>query len=361
MLENWLRPVSIEVSTELKNAFGKKTFIYKNKFPDLQVVKVAIIGIEEETANAVRKELYPMAYSFRKLKIADLGNVRKKATSFLIPLMKELLDSDIIPIFIGEDAKTIQAQFQAHYAKQPATNIFVIDEKIRFDLEEDLAANYLNKILKSRKLFNLGLLGYQAHFTPTELLKYLDKRNFEHMSLGSVRKNLEEVEPFIRDADLLAFNLGALRAADVPAQVDANPSGFFSEEACQVSRYAGMSDKLSSIGFYGFNESLDQAHQTAKVVAQMIWYFIDGVNNRKNDFPVSTDGMVEYIVNFKSHDYAMTFWKSKKSGRWWMQVPVKTRKKHLRHRLVPCSYQDYQMACNNDLSDRLLRAYERFS
>ncbi|MEZ4931669.1 MAG: hypothetical protein R2788_06060 [Saprospiraceae bacterium] len=41
-----------------------------------------------------------------------------------------------------------------------------------------------------------------------------------------------------------------MKYADAPAAQDATPSGFFSEEACQISRYAGMNDKLTSIGFY---------------------------------------------------------------------------------------------------------------
>jgi formiminoglutamase len=92
----------------------------------------------------------------------------------------------------------------------------------------------------------------------------------------------------------------------------------------------------------------------------MIWYFLDGFSNRKNDFPVSTKSLVEYVVESKMNDLQIRFWKSSKSGRWWLQVPAKTKRKHNRHRLIPCSYSDYLAACQEDIPDRLVSAIKRF-
>jgi formiminoglutamase len=88
---------------------------------------------------------------------------------------------------------------------------------------------------------------------------------------------------------------------------------------------------------------------------------LDGYFNRKNDFPASTDGLVEYIVDFREYDWTLTFWKSNKSGRWWLQVPVETNENHVRHRLIPCSLSDYQMACREELPERLFNAFKRFA
>ena len=93
----------------------------------------------------------------------------------------------------------------------------------------------------------------------------------------------------------------------------------------------------------------------------MYLFCIDGFYNRKNDYPKSTDGLIEYIVDTKNTAYSFTFWKSEKTGRWWLQVPIKTKKKLDRHKLIPCSYLDYQMACREELSERLLNAFRRFS
>ena len=121
-----------------------------------------------------------------------------------------------------------------------------------------------------------------------------------------------------------------------------------------------MSDKLTSFGIYGYHRDRDRDDQTAQTISQMLWYFLEGYFNRKNDFPASKDGLNEYIVDFREMNYQITFWKSVRSGRWWMQTPVATKKKHQRHTLIPCSFQDYQAACREDLPDRLLQALRRF-
>ena len=68
-----------------------------------------------------------------------------------------------------------------------------------------------------------------------------------------------------------------------------------------------MSDKLTSAGFYGFRKKADKHSQTAQVVAQLIWYFTDGFYQRKNDYPASSESLVEYIVDFKNQDHQITF------------------------------------------------------
>jgi len=159
----------------------------------------------------------------------------------------------------------------------------------------------------------------------------------------------------------LSFSISAIKQSEAPGLLRPTPSGLFSEEACQICRYAGMSDKLSSFGIYGYSAIHDNEDQTAKVIAQMIWYFIDGFSNRKFDFPATNEGLVEYIVEIDQLEEQLTFWKSNKSGRWWIQVPVKTKEQHDRHHLIPCSYTDYKMACKEELPERLINAFKKFS
>lgn len=240
----------------------------------------------------------------------------------------------------------------------------LVDERIAYQLDKrKVKEYYLREVLDSpqSRLFHLSFIGTQAHFIPPGILPYLDKRHFDYVRLGNAKANMSELEPLIRDGDLLSLNLSALKAAEVPGQSKASPSGFTVEEACQITRYAGMSDKLKALGIYGYQHSKDKSGQSAMAVAQMIWYFIDGFYHRKNDFPASTDGLTEYIVEFKKLDYQLTFWRSEKSGRWWMQVPVKSKSDYQRHRLVPCSYNDYLLACKDELPERLLNALRRFA
>ena len=363
MFQNWLHPLEDSVEALESFQFGRNIQRYTDELPVLKNTKVAIIGIGAEDARAIRRELYRMSFPFRGLEIADLGNVRKTETSFIIPLVRELLDGQVFPLLLGNTPRQALAQYKAFQSLQQLASLAIVDECIPYSLENsDKEQYFLKEILESKhsRLFHLSFIGCQAHFIPPGIFEYLEKRNFDYVRLGKAKSSLPELEPVIRDCDLLSINLSALKQAEAPGQKNPTPSGFTSEEACQITRYAGMSDKLKALGLYGYRQDLDNNRQTANTVAQMAWYFLDGFYHRKGDFPASTDGLAEYIVDFKKMDYQLTFWRSDKSGRWWMQVPVKTRSKYQRHRLIPCSYNDYLLACKDELSDRLLNAMRRF-
>src|SRR5690606_41527251 len=106
---------------------------------------------------------------------------------------------------------------------------------------------------------------------------------FNAVRVGMIAGKLDQAEPVIRAADMVSFDIGAIRASEAPGNANAVPNGLFGDEACQLARYAGMSDKRSSIGFYEFNPTFDPMDQTAMLVSQVIWCFIAGYYNRKKD------------------------------------------------------------------------------
>ncbi|MEO1259667.1 MAG: arginase family protein [Bacteroidota bacterium] len=364
MLENWLKPLDGQLlkNSSDKSKIGHNLQCFIDRLPNLKKTKVAIIGIGEEEANCVRKHLYEMNFPFSKTQIADLGNLRKEETGFMTQLIRELIEGDICPVIIGHDGRFTQAQFLAHHACQPSVSLIEVKERIAYHPKKsELDGFYLNSILEGEyRLFHFSTIGSQSHFVADSVYRFLEECSFDYVRLGKAKSNLSGLEPFIRDADMMSFHLSALKASDAPATDQASPSGFFSEEACQICRYAGMNDKLTSIGLYGYQSQLDQNELTAKTVAQMVWYFLDGFNNRQKDFPASMDQLVEYIVDLKDFDQQLTFWKSNKTGRWWLQVPVRTKRKLQRHRLIPCSYKDYTETSKGDLPNRLINAFKRF-
>ncbi|HMX39526.1 MAG TPA: arginase family protein [Saprospiraceae bacterium] len=364
MLQNWLKPLS---ATFLKHhaeplpagTLGKNLLLHSaQQVPDLKRVKAALIGVGEKEANDIRAALYRSAWPFPEGSVADLGNLRRTDAALLIPVLYELLSGKVLPIVLCHDDDLARAQFLAYQEAKGVVNLTVVDERMRFGHP---AAAY-TPVLKPRHpmLLHFSLVGYQIHQVPPEAALYLSQFNFDTLRLGRTRAAIEEVEPVLRDADLLCFHLAALKQSEAPGVLNASPSGFTTEEACQLCRYAGMSDKLSSFGVYGFHRDADRDAQTAQVAAQMVWYFLEGVFARKGDYPAATTGLTEYIVDFRKLNYQLTFWKSTRSGRWWMQVPVATQRQHERHRLVPCSYQDYQSACREELPERLVQALQRF-
>lgn len=365
MLDHWLAPVStaIQPSTE-EDTLGVHCAIHRtDHFPDLSAIQVALVGVRPEAADRIRQSLFPLQNAFPDLPLADLGNIRNDHQSFLIPVLKELLESGIIPVLIGAGVRDQVASFLAFQEVIRETSLVVVDERIHLSAQPaNRPEYYLNDILyhPQQPPFHLGLIGYQLHYTASALRSVLDQRNIDHVRLGDARSRMSELEPLIRDADLLGFHLSSLRAAECSAVAHPTPSGFHTEEACRICRYAGMSDKLKSFGIYGYAPLQDTNGLSAQVVAQMLWYFLEGIAHRKRDFPASTAGLTEYIVQLKQLDYPLTFWKSEKSGRWWLQIPVKTRRAQERHRLIPCSYQDYQQAGRDELPDRLWRALRRF-
>lgn len=360
MLQNWLKPPSASFLSKIKhlpeNALGNRLLRqHDDTLPDLKKVKVALLGIDEKSANAVREQLYEMAWAFPENSIADLGNLRKAEPTLLIQVIYELLSGKVVPVILGQSDDLARAQFLAYQEAKALVNLAVIDQR----LQEDVYA----PILQPRRhpmLLHFSLIGHQMHQMPPAWNAFLQQHNFDTARLGRSRTAMEETEPLLRDADLLAFHLGAIRQSEAPATTHPSPSGYFTEEACQLCRYAGMSDKLTSFGLYGWSPDRDRDAQTARIAGQMVWYFLEGFFARKGDYPVSTAGLTEYVVDFRKLNFQITFWKSGKTGRWWMQVPSGSKRKHERHRLVPCSYQDYQLACRDELPERLMQALSRF-
>ena len=159
------------------------------------------------------------------------------------------------------------------------------------NIDDELSSkSYLSKIIMEvpSNLFNYSNIGYQTYFNSQDEINLIQGLNFDAYRLGEVAKNLEIVEPVFRDADIVSIDIGAVRQSDAPANNNLSPNGFYGEEICAISRYAGISDKVSSFGIYEYNSKYDSNYQTAHLIAQMIWYFIEGVNCRAKDYPYCT-------------------------------------------------------------------------
>jgi arginase family enzyme len=360
-----------------------RVYTADNGFPDLEDIDVAILGVEEDrnasnnigccdAPDQVRGKLYHLFTGDFNARIADLGNIKRghspNDTYFAVTsVLSELLGAKILPVIIGGSQEITYFNYKAYENIGQIINIVSIDPE--FDLgeteeEKFNSKSYLSRIILHQPnfLFNYTNIGYQTYFVDQDAIRLMKNLFFDAYRLGEVRANLQEVEPLVRNADLLTFDMSAIRFSDAPGNGNVGPNGFYGEEACQIIRYAGLSDKLTSIGFYEMNPSLDQRGQSSHLVAQMIWYFIDGFYKRKREFPYKDkDNFIKYIVKIEEHKEDIVFYKSNKSDRWWMEVncPLDVRMKYERHYLIPCSYKDYQTACENDIPDRWWQAYQK--
>ncbi len=365
MLHHWIKPLPKAFCAELSalpsRVLGRRVRLFRAKDTHMDGVQVALVGTEEAIGQQVREYLYRMEGAFPEATVADLGHFRRGDAASLRAVVFDLVSAGILPIVIAAEDELARAHFLAHEDTKSAVSLAVVDEQLRMaDATTSSTEQCVyTPLLQPRhpRLFHFGLIGYQIHQVPEAWIHYLTEQHFDVLRLGKSRTALEEAEPILRDADLLCFHLAALKAAEAPAVLRPSPSGYTWEEACQLCRYAGMSDKLTSFGIYGFYKP---CAQTAHGIAQMIWYFLDGFFNRKGDFPISTDGLKEYVVDFRDLNFQLTFWKSTRSGRWWLQAPSASAAHHGRHYLIPCSFQDYEAACREELPDRLMQALRRF-
>ncbi len=367
-----------------KNRIGDiiQKFTDSDAFPDLSETQLAIIGVNEDRAamenmgcgqgpDEVRKQLYQLFFHTNTLQITDLGNIISgnsiDDTYFALKeVIAELIKADILPLIIGGSQDLTYANYLAYENIGRVVNIAAIDPI--FDLGHDEhelnARSYLSRIILHQPnfLFNFTNIGYQSYFVDQEAVSLMKNLFFDANRLGVVRKDMEEAEPMIRNADILSFDMAAIRYSDSPGNAFSGPNGFSGEEACQLCRYAGMSDKLSSVGFYGLNPRFDQRGISAQLLAQMIWYFIDGFMNRQHDFPGSNkEQYIRYTVKVEDFEDDLVFLKSKKTDRWWMEVSTtnKTNRKYIRHQFVPCSYGDYQSAMEHEIPDRWLKVQQK--
>jgi len=381
---DYLNPVDETLLAHAKmqsnQSFGQCIEIYtaQNNFPDLTNIKIAIVGIQESRAavgnygaganlDEIRKELYKLYPGNWPISVADLGNISEGSaiedTYFALEnLLSYLIKNKIIPIIIGGGQDLTYANYRAYDTLEQTVNIVAVDNK--FDLgsiEDELTSqSYLGKIVMNHpnNLFNYSNIGYQTFYNSQDEIGLLDSLFFETYRLGEIVNSIQLVEPLMRDADIVSIDLSSIKNADAPANNNATPNGFTGAEICTISRYAGISDKVTSFGIYEYNPKFDSKNQTAQLISQMIWYFIEGVNYRAKDYPFGLkDNYQKYIVPIE--DQILNFHKSNKSGRWWMEINLNENNKFKRHALIPCTYQDYVSATNQEIPDRWIKTLKK--
>ena len=385
MINDYIHPLSaaqvrlFDLGISSKTLFHS-THFYDGKMPDFAGFDLVILGVKEDrfrpefagcakAPDEVRKELYNLVKPRTDIRILDLGNIEAgngvNDTHFALrQTLEELNRAKILSIVIGGSQDLIAAQYASFQGLTPNMQLVLVDAKMEMQtFDEPLKNNYLPRIIAHEPefLFNITQAAYQGHYVEAETYDAFERMNFDMLRLGSLRGNMQEIEPYCRNANMLAMSMQAIKASDAPAQLKPAPNGISGEEACQISRYAGLSNDLLSVGFYDLNPSQDRNNASSGLLAQMIWYFIEGYTNRRNDYPVaeSKDYIIYHTTN-KNMSHELTFYKSVLSNRWWMEVPYPhERSKHEGKFIVPCSYKDYQTAQNDEIPDRWMKTFQK--
>ena len=91
----------------------------------------------------------------------------------------------------------------------------------------------------------------------------------------------------------------------------------------------------------------------------MIWYFIEGFNFRAKDYPFSTKEDYQKFTVLLDDDEPINFYKSNKTGRWWMEINLISNNKYKRHALIPCTYEDYLETMDQIIPERWYKAQRK--
>jgi arginase family enzyme len=357
-----------------------------NGFPEISENGVALIYVPEYRQGQTKGNsdawipLFRAAFLKQYLgnwssNIYDLGTIIPGAEVMdtymaLVEVVSELSKKNIVPLVIGGSQDLTFPIYKAYEKLEQTVNLVAVDASLDMgDPDEDIHADgWLNKIIlhKPNYLFNFSLFGYQSNLVSRDEMKLLNDLYFDQYRLGEFYSNERMAEPLVRNADILSFDLNAIKSADYKGNLAYLPNGFYGEDACRIMRYAGISDKLSALGLFNYSEATLESDQRSDInlLAQMCWYFIEGYNLRKQDYPVgSKSAYLKYRVNIDDFKDEIVFYKSNKSSRWWMEVPYPNVKgvKLQRHLLVPCNYEDYENALDNELPDLWLRTYRKLS
>ena len=369
---DFLEPINLyELSDDegfKKTQLGNHIAINGEFFPELETADFVIVGFGETRGyqpssgmnagpDAIRKEFYSLFHWHSDVQVADIGNVKPGATlqdsyAALKTVVNEMLYHKKRVVILGGSHDLTMAQYGAYANLEQIIEATCVDAKIDLDMESILPAdNFLMEMLTGEPNYirHYNHIGFQSYFVHPTMLETIDRLRFDCYRVGRVKEKMEEMEPVVRNSNLLSFDISAIQNSHAPAN-RLTPNGFNGEEACMLMQYAGMSANLSSIGIYGYLPHQDQHNLTAKQISHMLWYLMDGISKGKQEAKLEErDNFNEYKLAFA--EIETTFLQSKKTGRWWMETPD--------GRMVACSHTDYLIASSNDIPERWLRAAER--
>jgi len=349
---------------------GKLINVYNEyeEFPDIDDAQIVLVGCGEQRGSGlvhgqskapdvIRRHLYSLFYWHQDVKVADIGNIKAGSLytdsyAALKTVVHELLNDNKTIVILGGSHDLTLTQYYAYADDKRIIESSCVDALIDLNISSSFRhENFLMEMLTGEPNYmrHYNHIGFQSYYVHPKMLETMDKLRFDCYRVGHIIENIEEMEPVLRNSNFLSFDITAIANAYAPANI-LTPNGFTGEEACSLLRYAGMSPNITSVGIYGYDPLLDQGEMTAKQISHMIWYMLDGRSRGRREAGLDEkDSFNEYHTAFA--EVETTFLQSKKTGRWWMQLPDRN--------FIACSYKDYLLASSNEIPERWLRAQGR--
>lgn len=347
---------------------GKTINVYEDHFPELEQADIVLVGCSESRGagihtskisapDAIRAEFYQLFWWHFDLQVADVGNIKRGASindtyAALRTVASELTNAGKLVVILGGTHDLTLAQYRVYADEERIIEAACVDALIDLDIDSrQRDKNFLMEMLTGEPNFirHYNHIAFQSYYVHPRMLETMDKLRFDCFRVGHVRDAIEEMEPVIRHSSLFSFDISAIAHAYAPSNT-ITPNGLTGEEACILMRYAGLSPQVSTIGIYGYLPEKDRDQLTAKQITHMLWYLIDGRSRGRREARLEEkESFNEFNIAFA--EIETVFLQSKKTGRWWMQLPDK--------QWIACSYKDYLLASSNEIPERWLRAQER--
>jgi arginase family enzyme len=383
-LNDYFNPVSIEgpdfEHLTAQAGFPHNITIHTDNAPvkDIGKYKIALFGVPDgrnspnmgsmKGPDMIREQLYKLAKIPGRSKIIDLGNMKQGVTfndtvAGLTDILSLLISENLFPVIIGGSSALIPAVDKALSQFLNKYTFTAVDSRIDFSNErkEPDSFNYLNAIINNHKsTFSHYInIGYQTYLNDQQIINRFLKRRSELIRIGDVRQAIYLTEPLFRDSDVAIFDISSVRQSDAPGTISPSPNGFYGEEICLLSRYAGISDKLRVFGLFDVNPEFDIRNQTTGLAAQILWFFLEGFSQKQYETPIlniSNSGrFIKYHVRVTDLDDDLIFVKSNLTDRWWIELQTEKDQ----NIYVACSHEDYLKANRNEVPDRWVQAVER--
>lgn len=370
---DYFEPVDFSQFPELENSAGKyslgrsiESFTGKLSVTTISKANIVIFGVPLENGDAssgsalapekIRKELYHLADLNSKLNIADLGNLKpassQKGTFLALRDIVEYLNElGVVTVVVGGSQDLTVGVCDA-FKNDRFFSLSCVDAvlDIKKGVETFHSGNYLTRIFKQLvNIFQFSLIGYQNHLVGEQLLEKT-KGISNHLRLGKLRDDFSVAEPLMRNTDMLSFDVGAIKYSETAIKHQKNPNGLRGEEACKLAHYAGISNRLKIFGIFEVFPENEKNTIIYKLSAEIIWYFLEGCQNRKTDDKIASENTVIYKVEIDELEQPIIFLNDPDTNRWWFEITSLSGDKAV----FACSEEDYRLAASNEIPGRWL-------
>jgi formiminoglutamase len=338
---------------------------------NIHKLNIAIVGVpfdsrKEDTYSAdatdkIRAQLYMLSGYNSKISIADFGNLKPASSvkgnfQALRDIVEYFNELNIVTVVIG-GSQDLSVGICEAFARHTFFSFTTVDAflDVKKAKEPFNSSNYLSRLFSYQpQIFQFNIIGFQTHYLPSG---YLDKLKTvsEHIRLGSLRDNIAMAEPVFRNTDFLSFDITSLKNPEAPGSSKVNPNGLRCEEACQLAKYAGLSNRIKVFGLFEVEPANDQNDLTVAIAAQIIWYFVEGFINRGSETPDVAQNNIKYQVEVDNIDNPIVFYKNTITSQWWMEIETSEKTKLN----IACSEKEYGQASSNEVPELWLKYLQK--